>query len=747
MENATSSFSSYWNKEAILYPNVVKIEDNYNVMLLGKQLHHMEKNYKVILYRHETFTKRHTLHLLLLPPTNTNMQCQFTKITSNLHTQDSSFFLQMDYSGCIYELDRRYSDDDTKYKTFTIEYRKEKRLCICLKPANIETSVLSMFSPWFNEYTEDDGNGKGQDEEEDTDTTASSLIHFAESERMVNNWSSWEFILNPDMISKCAKLVQSRLPPYDEYICSILGNKKFQLYGVEVINIMTRISISNTKKASDREIYVLENTPMPYCIYSKQIFDRFHRRGIIESNPMHQCDRIVCAPAGGGKSTLLLDIVKNWESVRFCLITFSKDLCGEMEVRVNTQSLQNVRVYTMDALCKRANEDDSQPFVVSFTDRAVVQNARPWSKYGCFKGSKGISDTITYALNSNLNLSEGVRCIPLCEEHKLSQKIVNDIIQCDQTKQTKHPLRNSFAGCRHRALMKQDGLGLAKNFDCILVDEVQDLTSQAIRILQQAALPIVFVGDPLQEIFSFGDDNTCAGCKTSINANSTTSYRTKILDHRNRISLYGTFRLCEKTCSTLRRWFHGSFKAVSMRPYSTPTSNDDGSKTGVQYVQRIPKDENLLLLCRTNKEVIDFSLEDPEMHIIQGDKIANELQCIHEQLPAANITKKRRWSALQRLVVSLRELGKLELTLTRLRDMSVQLDNCSEKRSICTVHRAKGFEIKNVVITESVYACMNSADKNVAFVAVSRHTQQLFIMQKSYGHAPLVLKRKRNSSK
>ena len=68
----------------------------------------------------------------------------------------------MDYSGCIYELGRRYSDDDTKYKTFTIEYRKEKRLCVCLKLANIETSILSMFSPWFNKYTEDDENGKGQ---------------------------------------------------------------------------------------------------------------------------------------------------------------------------------------------------------------------------------------------------------------------------------------------------------------------------------------------------------------------------------------------------------------------------------------------------------------------------------------------------------------------------------------------------------------------------------------------------------
>jgi hypothetical protein len=265
-------------------------------------------------------------------------------------------------------------------------------------------------------------------------------------------------------------------------------------------------------------------------------------------------------------------------------------------------------------------------------------------------------------------------------------------------------------------------------------------------VLVAVGLPLLAVGDPLQRIFSFGEENTCSQCRKNIDRVCSQPYRSDMLLRNDAVRLYGTFRLSGPTCRILERWTRGMFQAVAVDDGRDDAG--DGDDHHVQFVAALPDPEaapQLLLLCRTNKEVIEMADLHPELRIVQGKQIASEVRLVDKQMAAEEQEEiqahkkgrqtrrgRRDYTAVERIVIAKRSQGGgCEEFARRLQARGVDLKETANVRAICTVHRAKGFEAGTVAITDAVYRAATSCDGDevhVGFVGASRHRRRLFIL-------------------
>ena len=604
------------------------------------------------------------------------------------------------------------------------------------------------------------------------DVASQMLMEFAESVRISNGWSNYSFALPDTVIYNCAQL----RPPFTvQVLRATLGNNRFEKYGNEILKIIKSANQENDLNPvhsspisddNDRLLVYKGCDVQPSSLFARRIFDEFHRKVLVETDPTIHPLRIVQAPAGGGKSTLLLNIARHWTHQRFGFITFSKDLAEDIRQRIARFNISNVEVNTMDALCKRSEAIETDPFITTISDAVVVRTVLPWCTFGRAKGSSGIGNIVTYALNSTSQRKH----IRLCPYHKPMEHHVNAIVH--NTDPKGNLIRNSFPGCRHRAFvraldannkMHSNLLALSSRYDCLLVDEVQDLTAQAVHILRATRVPLVAVGDPLQEIFSFGDDDTCEACKMSINSISLHPYRTDVLLTTNVVRLYSTFRLNPFTCEVLEQWTQGRFQGVSLSNNTVDVKrienehsvckDDIDKRSCIRFVKTIPDDKTypgMLFLCRTNKEVIEMAQRNPSMRVVQGDHIANEIRTVHSVL-SEKPKKGTRLNAIQRIVLKCRnEPNGVEDMASNLEKQTISLDSVTGNiRAVCTVHRAKGFEAQHITITQSVYDGFKlkldgPSEQNVSFVGASRHTHSLHVLINS-GETTQLSKKKSSS--
>lgn len=581
------------------------------------------------------------------------------------------------------------------------------------------------------------------------------LLELAEAEAAARSFSSYQFALPDDAMERCVALLRSAAETAarnDEChapgalldrVKYALGKTRGERYGERVCAWLDAhcASLLGAARARKAPPPPRSQPPQPLCDVARRIFDAFHRRSLVEQDPRAEKLRVVRAPAGGGKSTLLLDIARNWPALRFLLVTFSRDLCDEMCERIERTGVRNVGVSTFDSYCKRRNEETGVQFSTSMGDTDIVRAALPNCRFGRIRGSGGVGDIMCYAMNSCVRGP-----VSLCEKHRPVEFMVNGGLR-------EHGfggvLRNSFAGCRHRAFVGAlDGPPAPPaGVDVILVDEVQDLTSQAVLTLERTGVPLVVCGDPLQEIFSFGDDNTCDDCKGRIAARSDAPYRTGALASADAIRLYSTFRLDAQTCRKLEEWTKGEFQAVSRaseRPETAPADGQCSAQATITFTERLPPPTaapTLLVLCRTNREVMAIALSSPDMLVVQGAQLATEVRVADEYLPplATGKEKRKRYTAIQRLVIEKREeVGGAEALAAALEERAITLDRFSSRelagdsiRAVCTVHRAKGFEAENVAITCAVFESLHDAaagERNVGFVGASRHRGRLFVV-------------------
>ena len=243
-------------------------------------------------------------------------------------------------------------------------------------------------------------------------------------------------------------------------------------------------------------------------------------------------------------------------------------------------------------------------------------------------------------------------------------------------------------------------------YDVVVVDECQDLLcAQEMRLLRQTSRPLVLVGDPMQQIYTFREDSPCSACKLFPECTP---------DLPPALEWYGTWRLDARTCVFLEEVF--GRVAVSHR----------GAGEDAEIVwRREPQHGDTLVLCRYRREVVEFALTHPEVRIVEGEKIAKELRAAGREDSSSK-------SMMATYARSLQKQGSLERTIRILTKQSVPLSRASQGVVVTTVHQAKGYEVDHCAVHGSLLIplckALNEEERNISFVAMTRHRKSLVVL-------------------
>jgi len=420
------------------------------------------------------------------------------------------------------------------------------------------------------------------------------------------------------------------------------------------------------------------------------------RDQIIAKDPTATHRTWVRAPAGGGKTTFLLSIAKQHPARKFLLATFSKDLQLEVRARARKEKIRNLTVSTIDSLCY---EDDGRD-IVPLTDKTIVQTFfpnMPANRWFTKKGSRDVGKIVDAALRWTGTFRP-------CEYH--AQVSVDTYILPNLLKRMK-----TYAGNRRALYDSGKPLTSDASYDCILIDEVQDLDDMALALIERCPQSVIYVGDPMQQIYGFTAAFKCS-CTFTPSPNAVRLFP----DECTTAKLYKTFRLNRSTVDML----------LKRQPVVELVGHRDREGSIVHIG---PADHlafpGLCYLFRDNAELCEFVLRGSvDANVLRGDQIARDVRAFKFNKNKHNVSK---------FAAFCRRLGKAarEELATALDARSTH-DIASTDHSVaCTVHRAKGSEHECVVVQRGVWdgVAASAADEEarVAYVAVTRHRETLFV--------------------
>lgn len=417
--------------------------------------------------------------------------------------------------------------------------------------------------------------------------------------------------------------------------------------------------------------------------------DHENRRRIIEFSGRQNL--VVSAPAGGGKTSLLLSCARESPEKKYLLLTFNKLLADE----VSERAPDNLDVFTFDAICYNLTE---KPGAESMTDKQVIQKAYPkcipWYRK---KGASGIANLVMEHMRGSK--------IHLCSVHQQAKFALDKGLSVP-----------SFFTNRYRVLKSKIDVSLMREkltddtgrWDVVLVDEFQDLTTEALNILANVSCPVICVGDMNQNIYGFQNDS----CKKCVIVPS----QSRFLKKATSIQLYQTFRYGTHTI-----WH--TFKYGSQHAASLKKNDVIMTITGFDMFRSLLV-PGTAVLCRSNRECFQLLSEAEKTcetfpdkiilaRIAGGTKVAKEI--------LDNSRSRSTRSPLQGWIHEMKANGTLQDTVETLRLKGD--DNSATDVVISTVHRAKGMQFKRVIAVNIDHI----NEPEVAYVAHTRHTHSLVL--------------------
>jgi hypothetical protein len=239
-------------------------------------------------------------------------------------------------------------------------------------------------------------------------------------------------------------------------------------------------------------------------------------------------------------------------------------------------------------------------------------------------------------------------------------------------------------------------------YDVIIVDEMQDLISaQEQRLIFQTCKPVVLVGDPMQAINAFRDDQPCNEC---------TLEQEEAPPLPCKIEWYGTWRLDGFTARFIEERF-------GRRMYSYRACDETAE---IYWKDELVYKDNTLVMCRHTKNVVDTARLYQHMKVVNGDSLAGRL------ITASNDTSMV--TPMAKYAQDLGKSGKLDSVCTLLRERTISLSNVKDMAAVTTVHQAKGFEYDHCAVHSDLLWPANEDEKNISFVAFTRHKKSLVVM-------------------
>jgi len=375
---------------------------------------------------------------------------------------------------------------------------------------------------------------------------------------------------------------------------------------------------------------------------------------------------IVEAPAGSGKTSTILAMAKN--CTRALLVTFNKDLSDATNARAGL----NLIVKTFDSVCHSFTGIGG-----GMTDQDIVRAAYPkcipWFKK---KGASGIS-AVASAVLQNCTVEP-------CDQHTAVMYGIQKGSRLD-----------SFA--RSRSIVENRKIDIAAGYDHLFVDEYQDMTPQALRIIANSTTPTTLVGDSNQKIYAFLNQLDCE-CEIT--------HPEQAARDQAVVALHQTFRsplsIVRYMCS------------IGIQCTAPPMTRRGGwLQCPASALSLVCIQASTCVVARSNERVYAVARQLANtgfrVTVIGGKKIAGELERCNTrgksplQRWAATLTPPDRKDAIAFLKAHDGPFGGGSLT-------------------VCTVHRAKGTEHRHVVLVDEID---RTEEPEVWYVAHTRHSRTL----------------------
>ena len=503
---------------------------------------------------------------------------------------------------------------------------------------------------------------------------------------------------------------------------------------------------------ADKKLQAIGTVLDPIRVFSeegREVVDKMHRESFM-TFPVKPLT-IYNAPPGAGKTTALKAAVRAWTSSphrkKVLVIVFNKS--NQVLLQKEMCMYRGCTVKTLDALCfqgvprKFDEEGDecSATFHANFNDWNFVKTYVPHCKTKeeiVIKLKTGGGARSSSIVQHRLRHPRATHT--LCMKHKrLFKRCADDVKNKDwdaslDTFPIEDIVRDVATFTARRYVCDRDCLlrKLFRKYDCLLVDERQDLASgQEMRLIRQAECPIVMVGDNDQTINDFRhemDYKEC--CKTGC---CELPPEDKPGDLPPVIEWYNTYRLDALTVKWLedmtgkRMFSHRKKDEVCTLKWSSKMIHS-----------------NTLTVCRFNITAIRMAIKfhGDGMRVINGAQLSKDLEADARRItPEARqrFKEKKPNDGRTNFILDLEQSGKLQGVVAMLlkQDISLCDVNSGNFLAVTVVHQIKGFECDHVAVhqefiqravEEATEFPENRCERNCLLVAFSRHRKSLVIL-------------------
>jgi len=435
------------------------------------------------------------------------------------------------------------------------------------------------------------------------------------------------------------------------------------------------------------------------CEKSMVLFDEIHRN-YINSHTFNKNQIVgIKSVAGSGKTTTILNLSKIHCNKKILYIAFNKSLITEIKNKIKCQNIKNMDAFTFDSLLykiyisMKRTEPNTYDLRPQFIGKIIpFLNDKPYimRKYFCdkfidFCQNSIYNDMCTFCLE---NL--GGKRRPLLEQ------------MWDKVKQQK---LTTYESIRKQAYIdKWFNPFIDKNYDLIMIDEVQDFDMIMLKmLLNDTTIPKLFVGDPKQSIYQF------RGC---INAFNHLPKEALIIE------FYSTFRIGNPLCDIIRNKFDDCWMISK-------------SKNETNLVSSFEPHDKYIYLFRSWRCLLETAEKTKNIWINDYDRKIPQIINLHKKLKYANYENDESDDDLPNFIRSLTSC-QLEQMLNNISYNIVSFENSSIK--LYTIHSYKGMEDDNIRFANDIEPKRHceledkcESEDNLRYVAITRVKKKLVI--------------------
>lgn len=502
--------------------------------------------------------------------------------------------------------------------------------------------------------------------------------------------------------------------------------------------------------------------------------------------------------AGTGKTTTLKHHAKYRSNKRYLYVAFNKSIQEEAAGSFPP----NVECRTMSSIAWRGvgrYYDRIYPLAVGRIVN-VLGHRKGFDSYLVAGLVKKTLSTFCASTDSNILLSH----VPTKNQdgfvkEEIRNRVLPDALLIWEIMQKQSDTRIAMSFDGYLKLFQLQNLRVADYtdhcFDIIFLDEAQDLTACELAIMLNQNVPLIIVGDPNQQIYTFrGAINAMSRVRPTSNHYLTRSFRfgpqvahicnsllsgLKGMDHR---TIVGTLNECitsgevvGQLCIISRTNFEQYVEAVratspeSIRYWSQQPLRAEAVRKGLDGTQRpVITFTGYGSKLETFNQLLDLYHLYKNRRELITDPLLKTFKTYDEFCKYIKTTEELEWKGRMAIIDKFRDQVPIQIeqlrsfmlsTLFEMRAMNqVEMDNARKEAKdfspadivFTTAHKAKGLEFDTVKLSEdflqiqglnrsSVARCPED-EKNLLYVAVSRAKKALImnptliLLLRIYGH-------------